>query len=93
MLTMAPILLNGTSRFVIQANIFQYTLAQFYFMKGKNKWYKLTSSCRNRDVMHPQFEVEHIGAHKRSRNRLNGGQGQNKIGSAHLHHVGIAIHA
>ena len=26
-------------------------------------------------------------------NRLNGGQCQNKIGGAHLHHVGIAMHA
>ena len=26
-------------------------------------------------------------------NRLNGGQGQNKIGGAHLHHVDISIHA
>ena len=26
-------------------------------------------------------------------NRLNGGQGQNKIGGEHLHHVGIAMHA
>ena len=25
--------------------------------------------------------------------RLYGGQGQNKIGGAHLHHVGIAMHA
>ena len=24
-------------------------------------------------------------------NRLDGGQGQNKIGGAYLHHVGIAI--
>ena len=53
----------------------------------------LTSSCRNRDVLCPQFEVGHIGAYERSRNKLNpGGQGQNKIGSAHLHHVDIAMH-
>ena len=26
-------------------------------------------------------------------NRLNGGQCQNKIGGAHLHHVGIAMYA
>ena len=39
------------------------------------------------------LKVEHVvGAHERSRNRLNGGQGQNKIVSTHLHHVRIAIH-
>ena len=26
-------------------------------------------------------------------NRLNAGQGQNKIGGAHLRHVGITMHA
>ena len=26
-------------------------------------------------------------------NRLNAGQGQNKIGGAHLHNVGSAMHA
>ena len=49
-------------------------------------------SCHTRDLPRVQFEVEHVGAHERSRSRLNGGQGQNK--GSHLHHVpvGIAIH-
>ena len=50
-----------------------------------------TSSCR-RDVPCPQFKIEHVGALEWSRNRLNGCQGQNKIGSAYPHQVGIAIH-
>ena len=52
--------------------------------------YSLTFVAR--DIPRPQFEVENVGAHELIRNRLNGGQGQNKIGSVHLRHVGIAIH-
>ena len=31
----------------------------------------LTSSCHNRDVPRPQFEVGHVAARERSRNKLN----------------------
>ena len=130
----------------------QYSCFDYLYVSRAHR-YKCTlktSSCHNRDVPHPQFEVGHVGAHEWSRNRLhlwrskqnwctcmwglqymhdnllqwhsfwwvmhtksylsmrttkkiqvkhglwnriNAGKGQNKIGGAHLHHVGCAMYA
>ena len=63
-----------------------------YIHDNLSKWYIVCWALHAKWYPSVRIDKKIQVIHKPG-NRLNGGQCHNKIGGAHLHHVGIAMHA